>query len=83
MKPVLIVATAAAVLFAFVWMIGVSKDRERQSTRDRIDANFEASRMQLICEHMQQTRPDDPNTKPACDLVKALNRLPTPSAPRD
>ena len=74
MKPALIISAAAAVLVGFVLLIGAAKDRQRQASVDRINANSEVSRMQLACEHLQRTRPDDPNTKSACDLVEAVSR---------
>ena len=74
MKPAAIVSAAIAVLVGFVWLIGAAKERDRQAVRDSMAVNFEASRMQLTCEHLQRTRPDDPNTQSACDLVKAVSR---------
>ena len=74
MKPAVIIFAAAAVLVGFVWLIGSAKERERQAVRDSMAANFEASRMQLTCEHLQRTRPNDPNTQTTCDLVKSVSR---------
>lgn len=78
MKPAVIIFAAVAVLIGFVWLIGAAKERERQVVRDSMAANFEASRMQLTCEHLQKTRPDDPSTQSACDLVKSVSRSSTP-----
>lgn len=74
MKPAVIILAAVAVLVGFVLLVGTAKDRERQASIDRINANSEVSRMQLTCEHLQRTRPDDPSTRSACDLVEAVTR---------
>ena len=74
MKPAVIIFAAVAVLVGFVLLVGAAKDRERQTSLDRINANAQVSRMQLTCEYLQRTRPDDPSTRSTCDLVEAVNR---------
>lgn len=76
MKPALIVAAMIAVMVGFVALIGMSKDREQQARLDRMDANFEASRMQLACEHHRTASPDDPAVQAACGLVDAVASQP-------
>lgn len=77
MKPLIIVAAALVVMVGFVAIIGASKASERQAALDRINANFAASRMQIICDHYRMTRPDDPNVASACGLVNAVSEQPS------
>lgn len=72
MKSISIIAAALSVLVGFLSLVAASKDREQQARLDQVNANFEASRQKLICEHHKATRPDDPNVQAACNLVDAV-----------